>query len=119
MLTTNRTKKSKVFLFIHFFLFVSQKRGSSMLLQCVTQLARKSAKRVDACFSSSDRYPLSQKTDPERYLSEIKHSCTHEMSYNFTDIRPLSHEIASGCTEVKFSYWITYTFNSDDSQNRI
>ena len=45
--------------------------------------------------------------------------CTHKVSYNFADIRPLSHKIAFGCTEVEFSQWITYTFNSDDSENRI
>ena len=67
MFTTNRTnttKKSQVFLFIHFF-FVSQKRGSSMLLHCVMQLACKSVKRVDACFSSSEGevnlHPISEK----------------------------------------------------------
>ena len=32
-------KKSQVFLFIHIFLFVSQKRGSSMLLHCVPVMA--------------------------------------------------------------------------------
>ena len=41
MFTTNRTNTTKKVLgfLIGFFLFVSQKRGSSMLLQCVTQLA--------------------------------------------------------------------------------
>ena len=46
MFTTERTntaeKKSQVFLFIHILLFVSQKRGSSVLLHCVPQLTCKS-----------------------------------------------------------------------------
>ena len=45
-----------------------------------------------------------------------KHLCAHKMSHDFTDIRPLSHKIASGCNEVKFSHWIMYTFDSDDSK---
>ena len=37
-----QTKKSHVFLFIHILLIVSQKRGGSILLYCVPQLACKS-----------------------------------------------------------------------------
>ena len=56
-------KKSHVFLFIHMLLIVSQKRGGSILLHCVPQLACKSVifligrlpiSVVDACFSSSE-----------------------------------------------------------------
>ena len=54
-------KKSHVFLFIHILLIVRQKRGSSILLHCVPQLACKSVNFligqllisvVDACSSS-------------------------------------------------------------------
>ena len=67
-------KESHVFLFIHILLIVSQKRGSSILLHCVRQLACKSVtfligqlliSVVDACFSSSERqanlHPVSDK----------------------------------------------------------
>ena len=56
-------KKSHVFLFIHILLIVSQKRGSSILLHCVPQLACKSVNFligqllvsvVDAYFSCSE-----------------------------------------------------------------
>ena len=55
--------KSRVFLFIHILLTVSQKRGSSILLHCVPQLGCKSVNFligqllvsvVNACFSSSE-----------------------------------------------------------------
>ena len=61
-------KKSHVFLFIHVLLTVSQKRGSSILLQCVPQLACKSVNFligqllisvVDACLSFSEECCLS------------------------------------------------------------
>ena len=56
-------KKSHVFLFMHILLTVSQKRGSSILLHCVLQLACKSVNFLigqllisvgNACFSSSE-----------------------------------------------------------------
>ena len=63
-ITNTAKKKSHVFLFIHVLLIVSQKRGSSsILLQCVPELACKSVNFligqllisvVDACFSSSE-----------------------------------------------------------------
>ena len=47
-------QKVSGFLIYTAFLFVSYKRGSSMLLHCVLELACKSVKRVGTCFSSSE-----------------------------------------------------------------
>ena len=79
--------RSEVYLLVHIFLFVSQKRGSSMLVHCVPKLTCKSVNSligqllpsVYACFSSSKQICIGQQQENTLKYVELRQYLPNRM----------------------------------------